>query len=148
MLKLNWGQSLLLFFICYIGVMGFVLYRSTQVDHSLVMEEYYKHDLAYQDRYDQIKNREKLDQDLQIDYDQQTKVLNLDFGPSKTAIQGEVVMYSPSDQLKDKKWTLSVPNSGKKQINFDDLAPGKYTVQVEWQDGNQSYYKEINLVLP
>ncbi|GAA5222392.1 FixH family protein [Membranihabitans marinus] len=148
MLKLNWGQSLLIFFICYVSTLGYVLYRSTQVDHSLVMKDYYKHDLAYQNRYDQIENRKKLDRDLQINYEAETAVLTLDFGPNNTPIQGEVVLYSPSDELKDKKWKVSVPNGGKKQINFKDLASGKYHVQVEWQDGTNSYYKETNVVLP
>lgn len=142
-MKLNWGNSLLLFFIFYVAILMVVLFKSFGLKQELVMENYYEHDLQFQKRLDQISNRKTLEKDLQIYFDHDENIVKLDFGNQQNLASAEVNFYNAADKSADRKKELSLVDS--KQIvdvPIPDLKPGKYDIQVTWNDDQKSYYKE------
>lgn len=144
-MKLNWGNALLLFFIFYVGTLAFVLYKSTTVDHSLVVDNYYEHDINYQQRYDKISNRKLLKHDLNIQYNQKSGEINFNFGPDANVIKADVEMYRASDKLADYSTSLDIFDADIYRIPVSDLQPGKWKVKVEWSDNERTYYKEKDI---
>jgi len=142
-MKLNWGNSLLLFFIFYVGILMVVLFKSFGIKQELVMDNYYEHDLQFQKRLDQISNRKTLEKDLQIYFDNDEKIVKLDFGNQQNLASAEVNFYNAADKSADRKKELSLVDSEQiVDVPIPDLKPGKYDIQVTWNDDQKSYYKE------
>ena len=122
---------------------------STKIDHSLVMDEYYKHDLAYQDLYiNSVKNRSELDRDLKIVYDSDEQQLQLNFGKSTSDRSGKILLYRPSDQQADQLIPFELKNSDDLLVlPTMDLLSGNWMVKVRWTDGSLAYYMEERIII-
>ena len=73
----HWGHGLIIFFILYIGYLVGTVIKSRSINHNLVVDDYYAHDLAYQKMYvDASTNRQLLDADLVIEGQFQTNLNN------------------------------------------------------------------------
>jgi len=145
-MKLNWGNALLLFFILYIGLLVRIVIKSFQVDHSLVVNNYYEHDIRYQDKLDKISNRSLLTQDLRIKLNPTSNTLSLDFGSLPATQEAIVELYRASDQAAD--FTRVVRDfKAQTLIQLGDLQPGRWKVKVEWKDLKRTYYKEKNIYI-
>lgn len=150
MKSFHWGYGLIVFFICYISYLVITVIMSTRVDHSLVVDEYYKHDLAYQDMYlNSVANRSVLETDLQVQFDNQRKSLVFDFGSSATDRVGEILLYRPANQGADVLIPFEIGSiEDKYELDTTQLLHGNWTVKVRWTDGTLEYYKEqrINII--
>ncbi|GLR17187.1 FixH family protein [Portibacter lacus] len=145
-MKINWGTGLLIFFILYIGNLVRVVVKSTTIDHSLVEENYYEHDIHFQEKLDKIKNRKLLAQDLNITYNQTEKKLKLDFGEQSDFKNAQVHLYRASDKSSD--FNYSIDNTADAaDIDLETLIPGKWQVKVEWADNARSYFKEQDIYI-
>jgi len=112
------------------------------VDHSLVVENYYDHDIAYQTKYDAITNRNLLDHDLVIDYLDSEKMVNLDFGTTNDKIQGSVTFYRPSNSRYDKEYGFELHEEKGLSVSTKELKYGRWIMKVNWNDEKREYYKE------
>jgi hypothetical protein len=65
-MKLNWGTSIAIFYILFAATMVGMVIKSKTYDHSLVTDDYYAKDLAYQQHYDKLANAKALATDLSI----------------------------------------------------------------------------------
>ncbi|NNF35724.1 MAG: hypothetical protein HKN68_16570 [Saprospiraceae bacterium] len=147
MKKFNWGTGIFIFFVFYVGWLAVTLYRSTQIDHHLVVEDYYAKDIAYQTHYDKVKNRERLVRDLYIRYQTDDNKIVLDFGPQKNEIDVIVNLYRPDNKWRDLKKNFNNISEPSIEIDTNDLKSGRWVVKVEWNDGVRSYYKEEGLFI-
>lgn len=144
-MKLHWGNMLLLFFILYVSFLGFVLFKSTQQDRTLVMENYYEHDIDYQQHYEAVVNGKKFSNNLTIDLDEPSNTVKLDFGKEMDVLTGSVKIYAPSNKNLDQV----SPFTGKQsvfKVPFKEIAPGKYKIQVQWRDDQRSYFREVSIL--
>ncbi len=145
---MNWGHSLLGFFILYISFLVFVVFQSRKVDHSLVMDNYYAHDLQYQQRYDQIYARGALKHDLEFVSERSSSLLTLDYGPEHGDIEMTLSFYRAMDKSMDRSTTYTLQaDECCVQHSTERLQAGLWTVEVEWTEGNVSYYKKDQITL-
>lgn len=145
-MKLNWGTSIAIFYIAFAATMvGFVI-KSKTYDNSLVTEDYYAKDLAYQQQYDKLANSQALAADLAIG-----KVADgVQFiFPLKDAQQpsGEILFYRASDKSKDFTLKVAPDSNGLQLVPTNQLVPGRWTVKVDWQGGGKEFYKEQVVIL-
>lgn len=146
-MKLNWGNALLIFFICYVSFLIFILAKSTQVDHSLVVENYYNQDIHYQEKYDKVNNRNLLKDDVKITYQPIGQIINFDFGSVQNVEEIDVQMYRASDVNSDFKKNIKVDQLNSYDLNLPELKNGKWTLKLEWKDNIRSYYKEEDIYI-
>jgi nitrogen fixation protein FixH len=135
--KFNWGHGIMIFYICFVATLITVLVASFSVDHSLVVDDYYAQDLAYQSQFDKNKNSLK-PQNIEVDVDKVNHQVTIDFKDA-TNIIGTVDFYRPSDKSKDFKVQL---NGKETTVSTKDLAPGKWILKMDWSENGKSYYKE------
>ena len=146
-MKISWGHALVIFFVLYISMLvGFVI-KSTTVDHSLVVENYYDHDIAYQAKLDKITNRNLLDTDLRIQYMAAENNLALDFGPRSSVKKVEVQMYRASNKDLDFTKALAISDEKVYDLSLPEMLPGLWKVRVNWDDKDRSYFKEQDLYI-
>ena len=142
MKQFHWGHAVLIFFVFYISYLVWTVIASRQVNHSLVLDDYYALDLAYQDHYYAAEN--SLNSDLQpsIEYDEDLQQLVVDFKEVKI-VEGTLQLYRPSDAALDKYFNLDNADSYN-QFVFDisRLDHGKWIAKTQWVQGESKYYKE------
>ena len=135
--KFNWGHGILVFYICFVGAVVTALVASFGVDHSLVVDDYYAKDLAYQSQYDKTTNALKSNA-VAIENDGKNQALTINFEEANR-VQGFVNFYRPSDKSEDFKVKLEEKAT---TIPTDKLLPGKWILKIDWTDDGKEYYTE------
>ncbi len=149
MFRIGWAEGLVIFFTLYIATLVGVVIKSKSVDHGLVMDDYYQHDIQYQNRYyDATKNRTRLSTDLSVGINTETGKLDLLFGEGEGSISGSVLFYRPSDKTKDFTVDFSTDTLNRQwSYKLDGMIEGKWIVKVRWFQGLEEYYKEEMILI-
>jgi len=147
-MKFNWGTGLFIFFTLFVLTLGFVLYKSRQIDNSLVIDQYYAEDIKYQQHYDKLQNLRDTGKDLEITLLKDSKEVELAFPHLKgQLIEGEVLFYRASAKNQDVKMPLKLTNDSILVIPTNQLSPGKWKIKVDWVCNNIPYFKEVDIYL-
>ena len=141
-MKFTWGTGIFLFYALFAAMLVFQVIKSTQYDHSLVVEEYYEEDLNYQEKYNKIQNSLNLEVPLQFNYEEESGLLVLDFPFEGSAVEGKVLFYRPSTSRMDVEFPLNVDASGKMVIPTGNLPQGRWVVEVDWQANDTEFFDE------
>lgn len=141
-IKFHWGHGIIVFFIFYIGFLLTAVVKSRGIDHSLVAKDYYAQDIAYDQQYQKINNRNSLKQDLKIEYQANNHNIVLDFGNESKNLDGKIAFYRPSDISQDYTEKFLVETGGVIQFSSQLMQQGRWIVKVEWTDQEKTYYKE------
>lgn len=132
-----------MFYTVFAGVLIFVVYKSTQVDHSLVVENYYDHDLAYQGHYDRLANTANLDEPLTLEWSSETKKFTLNFPTAmEETIGGEVAFYRPNNKSLDWGVPIAVDDRNNMELDLSKVPAGRWKVKVNWEAGGVPYFAE------
>lgn len=140
-MKLNWGTSIVIAIVSFIGfILFFVVRMSTddRANHDLVTKDYYRAELGYQDEIDAETNA-KTD-DVQLSIKKNAEGLLIKF-PEKIAaeqIQGKVFLYRPSNKHLDFDFPISLSNS---HLLIPDkrMVDGRWNITVSWHYQNKTY---------
>ncbi|PWA10903.1 FixH family protein [Flavobacterium laiguense] len=140
-MKINWGTSIVIAFALF---MSFILYfvlkvqSDSKYDNELVVEEYYKHDVHFQDEMARIQNAHDLKAKpvITIDANGINIVFPADFIPND--VKGIVALYRPSNKKFDFQVPISLSNSSM-SIPKSKLIGGVWDVNMEWQYNGKLY---------
>ena len=145
-MKMNWGTGIAIFYGAFMVIMISFVVISRNVDHSLVMDNYYEADINYQNHKDKVANSKALKTDLII-----SKVagenVKFQFPELPGTISGEVLFYKPDDKSKDFKVAIKTDDLGLFNVNTGKLVSGLWRLKVEWKAGDKQYYKEQKMLL-
>ncbi|KXK40934.1 MAG: FixH family protein [Saprospiraceae bacterium] len=147
-MKFNWGTGLGLFLILFVLTLVFVVYQSTKVHDSLVVEKYYEEDLAYQSMMEKKQNTASLAQKVQIKLIDGGKWILLKFpGDDYSNITGKVQLFSPITEEEDQVFKLELNPNAEFRIPVSELRKGKYRVKLNWQQKGVPYYQEEVIII-
>ncbi len=128
----------------FIAIIITMVVISMKQDVGLVSEDYYKQEIAYQDQIDRIKRTKSLEVPPELGIDREFGLLEVKV-PQEAIQQGEVWLFRPSDDSKDRVFKL--PNSGLIQIPIHDFSAGRWQVKVQWTHDDLEYYTEENIYI-
>ncbi len=137
---MSWGNKLLIAFIVFGCMIGYMVYKAVETPTNLVSEEYYKDELKFQDRIDAANNAKKLDS-VKVVQNNGTISITLPAVMKGTSITGEAYFYSKTDPGKDKHLVLST-GSLSTSFDKDELPKGNLLLKLSWKSGNENYYVE------
>ncbi len=145
---MNWGKK--------IGILygSFVVFMITMVslcfkqkDISLVSEDYYKKEIAYQAEIEKQRNTNQLLLPVKVLYLSDDKEVTIDFPENLKGSTGKVLFYRPSDAKKDFIVDLAISDSNSQKILVNKLVKGLWIVKIEWQKDGKEYMKEEKIVI-
>jgi hypothetical protein len=145
-MKINWGNAIVIAFALFISfILYFVLkvQSDSKYDNELVVEEYYKHDVHFQDEMTRIQNAHdlKIRPEISVISNGVNIVFPNDF-ISKN-IKGTVAFYRPSNKKFDFQVSISLKNDTL-FIPKTNLIGGRWDINMEWQYNGKSYLtKEV-----
>ena len=148
MKKINWGTGIFIFYSFFAATLFYQVYKSTQYDNSLVVDNYYEKDLSYQETIDKLKNSNALTTALQIHYYDILQLVELEFPTEFENITGTIQFYRASNKKEDV--TLPIELGGDKCMNIyiRTLKPGLWKIEVDWVGDSTPYLDRTIIELP
>ena len=145
---MNWGNKLLITFVVFGSGMFYLVYRSVTTNFDLVDKEYYKNELRYEEVIDGVKRANALSDVVKLTQTDRGLELQLPAEMNNQIVAGTVHFYCAYDARKDKKFKLNTDATGMQVLNAKQIAPGNYTVKINWNAGGEDYYTEKSIILP
>jgi hypothetical protein len=139
---INWGTYIVIAFALFISfIMYFVVkvQSDSKYDNDLVVEEYYKHDVHFQDEMARIQNAHDLKTKPVITVDANGIIITFPVNFSPKEIQGTVALYRASNKKFDFQKPLSFTDTASLFIPKDKLIGGEWYINMEWKYQGKSY---------
>jgi hypothetical protein len=140
---MSWGNRLLITFIVFGAGMIFLVIRSVGITTELVEPDYYQQELVYQSQLD-ASARATEQGPVTIDNENDTIIFSWPSQQQNKSISGEAWFYCAYDKKRDRRIPIQTDN-GQMQIDRKQLKAGRYTVKLNWDDGQEQYYQENTL---
>lgn len=140
----NWGTGIFLFYTVFASVLFYAVYESTKHDNSLVVENYYDYDLAYQQQYDRLENTAMLEEPFRIQWSSSDKQLTLQFPAlfEGTELEGDISFYRPNNKSLDWSLPISIDEANEMAVDLSKLPEGRWKAQVMWEAEGTPYFAE------
>jgi hypothetical protein len=143
---MNFGHKIAITYGAFVVfIISLVTFCVKQDDITLVSPDYYKKEIAYQDEIEKIKNTAGLTQPIQIE--KAGEFLQITFPNEIKEAKGTLLFYRPSDVKLDFQIPLSMGEQGWQKVPLKSIAPGQWTIKLEWEDKGISYLKEEKIIL-
>ncbi|MGI0105172.1 FixH family protein [Salinimicrobium sp. WS361] len=144
-MKISWGTSLVLAIFSFIAfIMFFVITMITDkaYSHDLVVEEYYKNELTFQEQLDKTKNASLLSENIQLEQTSEGLVISFPQKLEFASIKGNVFLYRPSNKQLDSEIPLSL-SSHQLLVPDSRFIDGRWNIIIDWEyKGEKFYFKE------
>lgn len=139
---MSWGIRITILYMSFVALIVTLVVLCFGQKVELVSKDYYKQELQYQDKINAINNANALTNS--IEYSVNGNVIALKANPEflQAGYKGEIYFFRPSDSDKDVKMELKFGANGEQLIQSDKLQHGIYNMQLSWQQGGKSYFKE------
>ncbi len=146
-IKWNWGTGIVVFITFFIltNIVVIIFAFGEKVD--LVTPNYYEKELKYQDEIDAQQKTMQLSENVSVEYQPQVLSLQLPKKFYGKEINGNILLYRPSDSAKDVKIILQPDSTGKQVVSTKQLVKGLWKVQIKWSFENISYSDEKSIFI-
>jgi nitrogen fixation protein FixH len=138
---MSWGYKLMITFIVFAVMMGYMVYRCFGTNFELVENEYYKSELKYQQVIDGAASANSLSAAPTLKQDGNNVILQLPDEMKNSSVSGSVLFYCAYDSRKDKTMSLQVNKNGEQSFNHL-ITPGTYKVKIDWNKEGKNYFSE------
>ncbi len=140
-MKINWGTGLVIalsLFIAFILFFVITMMTDKEYDHDLVVEEYYKQEVGFQDELNAEKNA--MESPFKVRVEESTAGIDLVFPEEiANAMQNsKVYFYRVSDKNMDFEKEIVLINN-RMQIPAKQVIPGRWDITVQWQKDGKTY---------
>ncbi|WP_026839213.1 FixH family protein [Gillisia sp. JM1] len=148
-MKMNWGTGMVLVLAAFISfIMYFVVTMLTNKDYNqdLVVEDYYKAELHYQEEIDAEENALALKDNVSVLNTNGTWSVVLPKAIDLTEIEGAIRLYRTSNKVLDFEIPLTGLKTNEVIIPNEKMIDGRWNIMVNWTYKNEEYLfkKEIN----
>jgi nitrogen fixation protein FixH len=131
----------MLVLVAFVSMMIYFAVRSVKTSLPLVTEKYYEEEIKYQDKINKQQNESSLEQKLVISSQNNKLFITVPETYQASSVTGNVKLYFPADEKKDKEIPLNIVNGNIQEIDVTGLK-GLYTVQVDWNYESKDYFTE------
>ena len=148
-MKINWGTGIVIGMLAFISfIMYFVvtMMSSSDYDHDLVVEDYYKAELHYQQDIDAQENALALNEQISLERRGDSLIVLFPEGIDLEKTTGMVSLYRPSNKKLDFSIPFSEIKSSEFEIPADQLVNGRWNVKVTWQNSEKEFMFKTEIV--
>ena len=143
-----WPIAIVVWFILFaIFLVSFIVWAVRQrVD--LVSDNYYEHEVRYQQQVDRLNNSRALATQVVVTFDPAAHriVISLPAAESQGAT-GHIHLYRPSDARLDRDLPLALNASGMQQLDARELRNGLWKVRLEWTAKGHEFYLDQPVIV-
>lgn len=144
-MKISWGTSIVIAITAFIAfIMYFVTTMLTDdaYSHDLVVDEYYKTELTYQEQLDKTRNSIKLSENIKLKKTPEGLMVTFPKELDPSYLKGSLFLYRPSNKQLDSEIPLSL-SSHQLLVPDSSLLGGRWNIIIDWEyQGEKFYFKE------
>jgi len=146
-MKINWGTGIV---IAMIAFMSFILYfvvkmfTDDKYQYDLVVEEYYKQEIGFQDELNAEKNAIELAENVVIAQIETGVMIDFPGNEASSDIDGIVTFYRPSNKNLDFTKPIFLEDQ-KMFIPKNEIAAGRWNISVRWEQNGKTYLTKKNI---
>jgi hypothetical protein len=147
-MKINWGTGIVIAMIAFMSfILFFVvkMFTEDQYQYDLVVEEYYKQEIGFQEELNAEKNAIELTENVVIEKTETGVMIDFPGNETTSDIDGLVTFYRPSNKNLD--FTKPILMEDQKMfIPKNEIAAGRWNISVKWDQNGKTYLtrKKIN----
>lgn len=145
-MKFNWGVGITIFIVAFIAFILSFVFRASQINTDLTSEDYYEQEINYQPTIDAKNNAISLKGKFIFNQNEDFYIVQF---PSEHNVieKGNLHFYRPENADLDKKFEITLSNSGEMAIPMTSLSKGVYKLGIHWTKDSKDYFieKEINI---
>ena len=148
-MKINWGTGIVIGMLAFISfIMYFVvtMMSSSDYDHDLVVEDYYKAELHYQQDIDAQENAFALNEQISLERRGESLIIIFPEGIDLENTMGTVSLYRPSNKKLDFSIPFSEIKSSEFEIPANQLVNGRWNVNVTWKNDEKEFMFKTEIV--
>ena len=146
-MKINWGTGIAIFYGCFMLTFISIAILSTRHDVNMVKKNYYDDDINYQKHYDRTQNEQALTEKIQIHFDTELESVVIKFPTNMPLPVGKIMLFHPARDTDDKSFEIKADQALDMVIPVKGFPNGRWQVQINWESGNKSFYKETYIVI-
>jgi len=139
---MNWGNRIVLVFICFATFIGYMVVRAFQENIDLVAEDYYAKEIAYQNKLQKLSNASLDNKEIIIRQTSESVVITF---PEQA--EGQIHFYHPSRKIFDRTFDIALNENFNQEISKSDLISGSYRVNVSWEVDNKDYLQQSSIYI-
>ncbi len=145
-MKLNWGHSIIIVYIIFVGGILLLAINAYQQKFDLVQEDYYGAELKFQSVIDASKRANALGGELKLTLKDNKLWIQLPAKLEMGELTGEAHLYCIADEKRDLIKKVAT-NNGQFKIELLTTTKGNYTLKLSVEQKGISYYfeKKVNL---
>lgn len=146
-LKLNWGTGITVFIVFFLlmNVVVIIFAFGEKVD--LVTPNYYEKELKYQEEIEAQQKTLDLTEKINVEYKSEVLIIQLPKKFSVKELDGNILLYRPSDSSKDVKIALQPDSTGTQFVPTAGLSKGFWKVKINWLFENVTYSDEKSIFI-
>ncbi|TQI69281.1 FixH protein [Gramella sp. Hel_I_59] len=148
-MKINWGTGIVIGMLAFISfIMYFVvtMMSSSDYDLDLVVEDYYKAELHYQQDIDAQENALALNEQISLERRGDSLIVLFPEEIDLEKTVGMVSLYRPSNKKLDFSIPFSEIKSSEFEIPADQLVNGRWNIKVTWQNSEKEFMFKTEIV--
>jgi len=144
-MKINWGTGIVIafgLFITFILYFVFKVQSDSQYDNELVVEEYYKQELKFENQMTKEQNAINMTEKISISTSEEGINITFPSDLDLTKVAGKVSLYRPSNQKLDFEVPISL-SGPHLLIPKSNLVDGRWDISLDWTyDGKEFLNKK------
>lgn len=146
-LSINWGARMVIFYLSFVALIMFLVFKSMQQDVDLVSKDYYERELKYQDVIDAKQNIAALSSPVVAEVIDNAIQLQLPDCFNNKVVKGTVFFYRPSDSKLDVRKEIVLNETLKQSFNKSQFSKGIYKMEIDFSCDGKKYFMEKVIVI-
>lgn len=141
----NWGTGITITFIIAASFILFLVYKTTTVSNEMAEEDYYSHELKFNEQLKAARNAATLSAPIKVTQDASTVFIELPAECISQQATGSIWLYRPSSEKNDVHLKFDPADDGKIIIEKEKLLTGIYKLKADWQMNGKEYHQEESI---
>ncbi|WP_229214874.1 FixH family protein [Dyadobacter bucti] len=140
-IKINWGTGIAILYTGFVAMILVLVVMSTNQKIDLATDRYYDEELKFQDRINKTERAEALSKPLSWTVTREGLLIQYPEFGTDADITGKITLYCPSNNKNDRSFPVAA-SDGKQFIAASDIPQGRYRLQIDWKNSNQTFWNE------
>jgi hypothetical protein len=141
-MKISWGVGITVSIIVFMLISVMFIYIAFNQDVNLVRDDYYEAEVKYNETMEKVKRTSALVDKLKISVIENNIQLQFPKISKSENINGNILLYRPSERNKDLSITIRPDSNYLQTINTANMLSGMWKVKVDWTADSISYLND------
>ncbi|MCS6968831.1 MAG: FixH family protein [Cytophagales bacterium] len=140
-MKFHWGHGVIVAFICFGLMIGYMVTMAMRANIPMVSKDYYRQEQHFDAHAAAVQHARQAGTLLGMQQQENELVF---YCPKewKDRVKGEIYFYRPSDARLDFKIPFLPDSQGKQVVPINQLAKGYWHAKMQLTDRQKAYFKD------